>query len=102
MPTLHSMNLPQPKNWQEFEDIVRDAQAQRWNSPRLQKNGRPGQAQHGVDIYGPDEIGRNVGIQCKRYAGKLSFDVVKAEVENAEKFSGKLSALYVATTADND
>ena len=26
------MNLPVPKNWQDFETIVRDAQAQRWKS----------------------------------------------------------------------
>jgi len=31
------MELPVPKNWQEFETIVRDAQAQRWKSTSLQK-----------------------------------------------------------------
>lgn len=64
MPTIQSMELPKPTNWQDFETIVRDAQAQRWKSTTLSKNGRPGQKQAGVDIYGPDEIGRLVGIQC--------------------------------------
>ena len=55
------MELPKPSNWQDFETIVRDAQA-RWKSTTLQMNGRPGQIQNGVDVYGPDEIGRPVGI----------------------------------------
>lgn len=101
MPTLNAMTLPQPKNWQEFEDIVLAAYRLAWASPSLQKNGRPGQVQNGVDIYGPDDIGRRTGIQCKRY-DKLSFDVVKAEIANAEKFTGHLSTLYIATTADHD
>ena len=51
MPSALSMHLPQPKHWQEFEDIVRAAMALKWSSPNLQKNGRPGQAQSGVDIF---------------------------------------------------
>ena len=96
------MELPLPQNWQEFEKIVRDAQAARWNSPMLQLNGRPGQAQAGVDIYGPDYLGRATGIQCKRYEGPLKFDVIDKEVKNAEKFNGALTTLYIATTANYD
>lgn len=102
MPTLQSMRLPTPTNWQDFETIVRDAQALRWNSGNLQKNGRPGQAQQGVDIYGPDEIGRPVGIQCKCYKGALGLSDVEAEITNAEKFQGKLITLFIATTAEHD
>ena len=101
MPTINGMELPLPKHWQEFETITRDAMAQKWKSPNLQKNGRGGQKQHGVDISGPDEIGRRVGIQCKRYKSPLSFATVTAEVINAEKF-GPLSTLWIATTADYD
>jgi hypothetical protein len=96
------MELPIPKNWQEFETIVRDAQAQRWKSTSLQKNGRPGQEQHGVDIVGPDELGRLVGIQCKRYKTPLTLKTVTDEIGNAESFKGRLSALFIATTADHD
>jgi hypothetical protein len=46
MPTIHSIQLPLPKNWQDFEDLVLAAQSQRWKST-LQKNGRPGQKQAG-------------------------------------------------------
>jgi hypothetical protein len=101
MPTINGMELPLPKYWQEFESITRDAMALKWKSPNLQKNGRGGQKQHGVDIWGPDEIGRRVGIQCKRYNPPLSFKTVTAEVANAEKF-GPLSTLWVATTSDHD
>jgi len=101
MPTIQSMTLPEPKNWQDFETIVRDAQMLRWKSSTLQKNGRPGQKQHGVDIYGPDEIGRPVGIQCKRYQ-ILKIKDVTSEIENAEDFKGRLTTLFVATTADHD
>ncbi len=50
------MELPQPKNWQEFECLVLDALTQKWKSPNLQKIGRLGQKQHGIDIYGPDDL----------------------------------------------
>ena len=102
MPTIHSMKIPTPKDWQECESLVRDAMILRWNSPNLQKNGRTGQAQQGVDVWGPDEIGRRVGIQCKRYKDPLVMKDVSDEVAEAEKFKGKFSALFIATTTDHD
>ena len=103
MPTIQSMELPLPKNWQDFESIVCDAQALRWKSTTLQKNGRSGQKQNGVDIYGPDDIGRRVGIQCKRYKSPLGLKDVTDEIHKAEKgFKGQLTTLFFATTADCD
>lgn len=102
MPTIQSMELPIPKNWQDFETMVCDAQAQRWKSTTLQKNGRPGQRQNGVDIYGPDDIGRRVGIQCKRYKPPLELTHVTDEIGKAETFTGHLTTLFIATTADHD
>jgi len=96
------MRLPPPKDWQEFETMVLAAQQQRWKSPRLQKVGRGGQAQAGVDIYGPDDIGRMVGIQCK-LTSHLTIKTVLAEIVKVEKdFQGRLSALFIATTSDHD
>lgn len=102
MPTIQSMYLPIPKNWQDFENIVCDALSQRWKSTTLQKNGRPGQKQDGVDIYGPDDIGRPVGIQCKRYKTLLKLKDVTNEIGNADAFKGHLTTLFIATTADYD
>jgi len=96
------MELPVPKNWQDFENMVCDALAQRWKSTTLHKNGRSGQAQHGVDIYGPDDIGRPVGIQCKRYKPPLTLQQVMAEIKKAETFKGQLTTLFIATTGDYD
>lgn len=101
MPSVSSFEVPPPKNWQDFETIVRDAQTQRWKGSTLQKNGRPGQQQQGVDIWGPDEIGRPIGIQCKRVKG-LDINVVREEIEKAEGFSGSLVTLFIATTAEHD
>lgn len=102
MPSLLSLDLPKPKNWQDFESIVLDAQRLRWKAPELQKNGRPGQAQQGVDVFGPDDIGRQVGIQCKRYASALTLATVEEEAVNAEAFRPTLNTLFVATTNDHD
>ena len=96
------MDLPKPAHWQDFETIVRDAQAQRWKSTTLTKNGRSGQKQAGVDIYGHDEIGRPVGIQCKRYKPPLALNRVADEIAKAAKFKGRLTTLFIATTADHD
>jgi hypothetical protein len=96
------MELPKPKNWQDFETMVRDAMSQRWKSPNLQKNGRPGQKQNGVDIYGSDDIGRRVGVQCNSSKGSPTLDTVRAEIAAAETFEGLLSTIYIATTADYD
>lgn len=102
MPTVTEMELPKPKNWQEFEHIACDAMAQRWQSSGLQMNGRSGQTQNGVDIFGGDDIGRRVGIQCKRYDEAPSIKLIQSEIASAETFTPKLSTLYIATTADYD
>lgn len=74
----------------------------KWTSPMLQRNGRAGQEQQGVDIYGPDQLGRPVAIQCKNSVKQLSLKKVKAEIENAEAYKGKLLTIYIATTAKMD
>jgi hypothetical protein len=96
------MRLPPPKAWQEFEDLVLASLGQRWKTTTLQRNGRSGQAQAGVDVYGSDDIGRRVGIQCKNFKGALALKTVQKEIERAAKFKGSLSALFVATTAETD
>src|SRR5690606_15287377 len=88
--------------WQEFELITRDAMQLKWTSPMLQRNGRVGQEQQGVDIYGLDQLGRPVAIQCKNSVKQLSLKKVKTEIENAEGYKGNLLAIYIATTAKMD
>ena len=74
---------------------------------KLKKNGRAGQNQHGVDIYGiPKNEVQYFGIQCK---GKdeytkaiLTEKEIIAEIEKAKTFKPKLKKLYFTTTANKD
>lgn len=102
MPTLSSMRIPPPKNWDEFECICQSALKIKWGSPNLQRNGRQGQSQAGVDIYGEDDLGRFVGVQSKNVAAELKIDIVKEEISKAEHFEPPLSGFYIATTLPND
>jgi len=101
MPSHLSMRLPPPKNWQDFELLVRDAYSARWSSD-LQLNGRTGQTQHGVDIYGPDNLGRYIAIQCKCYNKPITSDLIKNELAKTEKFTGNITTLYIATIQEPD
>ena len=102
MPTLSRMNIPPPDDWGEFEDIALSCLKIKWASSNLTKNGRPGQRQHGVDIHGRDDLGRLVGVQCKKTLGDISLDVIEEEIEKAANFRPNLAGLFIATTAQAD
>ena len=102
MPTLSSMKIPPPNGWDEFECLCLAALKIKWGSPDLQRNGRQGQAQDGIDIYGFDDLGRLVGVQCKNVSKELKMNTVKREIAKAEKFEPPISAFYIATTLPND
>lgn len=102
MPTLSSIKIPPPKSWEEFERISQSSLKIKWGSPNLQRNGRHGQPQAGVDIYGEDDLGRFVGVQCKNVELELKITTVKEEIIKAEQFEPTLSSFYIATTLPND
>lgn len=102
MPTLANSLLPAPKDWGEFEDIVASCLRIRWGNKNISRIGRKGQTQHGVDIYGEDDVGRRAGVQCKLTEGKLNLNIVNTEVLKAEKFAPYLDIYYIATTASRD
>lgn len=102
MPTIASSNIPTPRSWDEFEDIALAAAKLRWNSTDFFRNGRPGQKQDGVDIWGHDDDDRHIGVQCKNTVDGVSLKTVEAEIANAELFEPKLDRLYIATTAKRD
>src|SRR5262245_47309332 len=102
MPTIASSNVPTPRSWDEFEDITLAAAKLRWDSSDFYRNGRPGQKQDGVDIWGHDDDDRHIGVQCKNTVDGISLATVKAEIANAEAFKPKLDRLYIATTAKRD
>lgn len=102
-----SLSLRRPSNWQDFESLCKKLWGEIWMCSEIKKNGRAGQSQNGVDIYGIpfNEIGY-YGIQCKgkdAYTNK-QFDEkeILEEIEKAKDFLPILRKLYFATTAVKD
>jgi len=102
MPTIASSSIPPPKSWDEFEDIMLSAAKLRWNSDAFFRNGRTGQKQDGVDVYGHDDEDRHIGVQCKNTIEGVSSAILKKEISNAEAFRPLLDRLCIATTAKRD
>lgn len=96
------MHLPKLVSWDEFEELTLASCNLRWNTSNLSRNGRQGQKQDGVDIFGHDDLHRPIGVQCKNTIAKISKSIVDTEIINAESFSPKISSLYIATSADSD
>lgn len=78
-----------------------------WSDPNAQKNGRVGQNQHGVDVYGISAFdGKLHGVQCKgknaNYGAQLTEAEIKDESDNADDFDDNLMTFTMATTAPRD
>lgn len=98
-------DLSPPRDWQAFEDLC--LSLWRLKLLNIKKNGRAGQAQDGVDIFGKDpNTGGWVGIQCKQKSQwprqRLTELQVKDSVLCAESFSPSLMHFIVATTDRRD
>lgn len=101
--------IPPPKSWEKFEDLTRSLFAAVWAAPLTQKNGRSGQKQHGVDVFGTPKVapGKTFGVQCKgknkkNYGAKATITEFDVELAKAEKFKPALGHWTFATTAPND
>lgn len=102
-----AQSLPRPENWQDFESLCKKLWGEIWNCPEIKKNGRSGQKQQGIDIYGiPQNENSYYGIQCKgkdEYTNKqLREKEVLDEIERAKYFEPNLKKMYFATTAVKD
>lgn len=99
--------LRKPENWPDFENLCKKLWGEIWKCPEIKKNGRSGQAQDGIDIYGiPFGETEYYGIQCK---GKddyskstLTEKEIDKEIELALNFKPTLKKMYFATTANKD
>jgi hypothetical protein len=80
MPTVPGSELPVPKSWDEFEDIVWDLYSREWNDPHAQRYGVSGQAQQGVDIY-PITITNRLADAAVSGTVRLSVIDFEAETE---------------------
>lgn len=105
---FRAKQIAPPKEWGTFEDLCHALFKRIWQDPLAQKNGRRGQAQHGVDVFGSPNGDRRSywGVQCKgkdsNYGSKAEWSEVVAEIAKAEKFFPKLDEWIFATTAPAD
>src|SRR5574344_868206 len=105
---IASNQLRKPENWQDFERLCKKLWGEIWKCPTsIKRNGRSGQKQNGVDIYGiPENESDYFGIQCKGkddYSNsKLTTDEIDAEIKKATFFVPPLKKLIFATTANKD
>lgn len=100
--------IPRPRHWQEFEELCLALFKEVWKDALAQKNGRAGQPQHGVDVWGAvdGERSKFQGVQCKGKDKSLSALVTEAEliaeIGKADKFEPALEHWVLATTAPAD
>jgi hypothetical protein len=96
--------LRKPANWQDFESLCKKLWGEIWDCPSIRKNGRNGDSQHGVDVYGiPNGEKQYFGIQCKgkdEYTNKQYTETeITEEIEKAKGFKPPLKEFYLTTTA---
>ena len=99
--------LPKPKNWQDFESLCHKLWRSIWGDRNAQKNGRQGQNQAGVDIFGRPTYSRGFhAVQCKgkddNYDTDLTTEEIDAECRKAKSFQPKIKNYIIATTRPRD
>lgn len=105
---FRAKQIAPPKDWATFEDLCHALFKRVWQDPIAQKNGRRGQAQHGVDVFGSLSGYRRCyqGVQCKgkdsNYGSRAEWQEVLEEIAKADKFSPNLASWIFATTAPSD
>lgn len=102
-----------PLLWQQFEDLTEAVLPLVYGAKTADKIGRPGQAQHGVDVHVKRSRAGSVGVQCKRLdpldgnndplpGGPINRTMLEEEVEKAKNFRPPLDLWILATTAKRD
>jgi hypothetical protein len=100
--------LGKPENWQDFESLCKKLWGEIWEIPnKVKKNGRLGQEQAGVDVYGkPKGENQYWGIQAKGkddYTdAKLTESEITKEIEKAKTFEPNLAVYIIASSSNKD
>lgn len=103
MPSLTDLKIIPPVNDALFEELCCELWKRIWGDPGTLRNGRNGQSQKGVDVYGrPNGSSEYAGVQAKAVAKPLSLSAISREIEEAKTFMPALSHLIIATTAPKD
>lgn len=108
MSDFAATSISPPKDWQAFERKSRLLFELSLRDPQTQNNGRTGQPQHGVDIFGKrgGPTGHYVGVQCKGkdhdYGRAVTESELKEEVKKSAEFKPSIREFILATTALDD
>ncbi|QND19257.1 hypothetical protein HB774_02700 [Rhizobium leguminosarum bv. viciae] len=98
--------LKRPDSYDVFETNCMKLGKVMINTTAMNKNGRRGQPQKGVDVWGwrNDNVEHIVGIQCKQkgFGQELEEKEVREEWAQALAFEPPIKEFYILTTADND
>jgi hypothetical protein len=93
--SFHHQQIAPPNAWAEFEDLCLALFQAQWQDADVQKNGRPGQKQAGVDIVGTNHAqGSGLwAVQCKlkEAARGLTHSEITAELAMADQFTPTLT-----------
>ncbi len=100
MPIPSTTKWPQPNSEDEWENMVLDAMRVRWDDPNADRYGRRGQKQDGVDVLGKRGT-LNVAAQAKN-SNTISEDLIKSEIQKAEKFFLPLDEYYFVISGHRD
>ncbi|MFA6010309.1 MAG: hypothetical protein WC799_10040 [Desulfobacteraceae bacterium] len=108
------VDISPPSNWQDFERLTHDYAKLRWKDDYAERNGRQGQSQAGVDVFGFNFSAQEyTGIQCKKRIIKydalnnlpsntLSTTEIDKEILSAMNFKPSLERFIIATTGPRD
>lgn len=106
MPLLATTQIPKPSEDQAFERASIVLWRYLLGDPNVQRYGRSGQRQYGVDLVGirNGDPAHLVGIQCKLKGADhpLTKKEVRDEVEKALTFRPELREYFIITTAPDD
>jgi hypothetical protein len=102
-----TFQLPKPTADDVFEDLVCDVYRIIFRNPNLQRFGRKGQEQFGIDIIGKDNnTGHIHAIQCKchtqrsKLSDKLLLEELKSELEKFDNGGIKADMYMFVTSLD--
>jgi tetratricopeptide (TPR) repeat protein len=106
MSATSGTQISKPLHEQVFEDNCVILWKAILKDPSVQKVGRRGQKQSGVDLFGyrDGNLDHLVGLQCKLKTGnrKLTEKEVRNEYTEALKFEPRPREYFILTTADDD
>ena len=100
---MEGIQLPKINDEKIFEQFCLQLYKRIIKDDNAQKNGRKGQKQFGIDIFGRKNNSLNwIGIQCKVRRKALNEKEIRNEVKKAHKFNPKISKYIIVTTLDRD